>query len=123
MYIRSKPLAAMIIGPLILAASGQSLATDPVPIMAENWITLKDYPESVIRPDPYPEGRVEFTLTVTVEGKASACKITKSSGYERLDEVTCKHLMRRARFEPAKNADGEAIEGSHASFVDWRVPD
>ncbi len=116
-------LITMIIAPLILSASGQSLATDPVPIMIENWITWKDYPNSPVRPDPWPEGRVEFRLRVNALGKVSACQITKSSGYERLDKVTCKILLRRARFKPAKNADGEAIEGSYISYIEWYVPD
>lgn len=66
---------------------------------------------------PIPEGgrdarigkAVILALTVTPDGRASACRIYKSSGLPDTDAVTCRLAKDRLRFKPATNAAGEAV--------------
>jgi protein TonB len=55
---------------------------------------------------------VILALTVSPEGRATACRIYKSSGLPETDEVTCRLARERLRFRPATNAAGEPVIGT-----------
>lgn len=55
---------------------------------------------------------VILALTISPEGRASACRIYKSSGLPDTDEVTCRLAKERLRFKPALNAAGEPVTGT-----------
>jgi protein TonB len=109
-------------------AGSPSIAQDQAQYVAEHsakpindpsvWVTLNDYPT-----DTYDEGTTHFRLTIGPSGRAIKCQITVSSGSERLDEATCRNLIRRARFSPATNSKGEVIVGSHIGTMRWYIPD
>lgn len=84
------------------------------------WITTQDYPTSELRAEH--QGTVRFRVDVDARGRAGQCTILASSGYSGLDEATCKYVSRRARFEPATNADGEAAAGSYMGTIRWIIP-
>jgi TonB family protein len=75
------------------------------PIAPEKWVTSGDYPESAIAFTH--SGLVVVQFTITKEGRAQDCKIKKSGGHERIDEVSCKLVVRRARFVPAKDSQSQ----------------
>ena len=52
---------------------------------------------------------VILALTISPEGRATACRIYKSSGLPDTDEVTCRLAKERLRFKPALNAAGEPV--------------
>jgi periplasmic protein TonB len=52
---------------------------------------------------------VILALTISPEGRATACRIYKSSGLPETDEVTCRLAKDRLRFKPAVNAAGEPV--------------
>ncbi|MEQ1498137.1 MAG: TonB family protein [Novosphingobium sp.] len=83
------------------------------------WLTTDDYPRRGLINQR--EGRVGYRLSIDSAGRATACTVTKSSGFPELDEATCQLLPRRARFDPARN-DGAAVRGSYAGSVTWRLP-
>jgi len=56
------------------------------------------------------------------DGKPTACDITSSSGTPELDEATCKSVMRRARFTPGKDENGQPVGASFSSRVKWVIP-
>jgi protein TonB len=85
---------------------------------------------TVFSADDYPvvaqalgeEGTVEAKLTVSTSGRVSACDIIRSSGHKSLDNATCSVLQRRARFTPARAADGRAIASTVVSPpIVWRL--
>lgn len=86
-----------------------------------NWASDLDYPPGAVR--DHKTGNAEFKLTVAATGMPTACQITKSSGDSRLDKTTCELMMDRARFNPARNEQGMAVEGVFASAVHWQLPE
>lgn len=85
------------------------------------WITDSDYRSSWINRDY--SGVAAFSLEIDARGRVNNCSITQSTGHAALDEATCKLLERRARFEPAKNGDGNAVSGTFNSSVNWKIPE
>jgi len=55
---------------------------------------------------------VILALTISPEGRATACRIYKSSGLPDTDEVTCRLAKERLRFKPALSAAGEPVTGT-----------
>jgi len=69
------------------------------------WVSSFDYPDIALRRGY--EGKVWFLLNVDKEGRSEKCTILRSSGYPVLDVTTCETLLKRARFVPALDKDGE----------------
>jgi protein TonB len=79
-----------------------------------------DYPADAQRNGE--EGTVQAELAVDSKGRVTGCTIVRSSGHASLDETTCSILQRRARFTPARDANGEAIPDSVVTPpVVWRL--
>ena len=85
-----------------------------------NWATTNDYPSRALREER--EGTSGFRLVVGPDGKVADCTITRSSGSPDLDEATCANIRRRARFDPAKDGEGNPTTGSYSSSVRWVIP-
>lgn len=71
---------------------------------AEQWQTADDYPIKALREGR--EGTTNFRLHIGKDGMIKDCVVTQSSGWDDLDEAACDMMMRRARFRPAKDAQG-----------------
>lgn len=52
---------------------------------------------------------VILALTVAPSGRATACRVYKSSGFPETDAVACTLAIQRLRFKPATNAAGEPV--------------
>ncbi|MEZ5734701.1 MAG: energy transducer TonB [Novosphingobium sp.] len=85
------------------------------------WVSTNDYPSRDLREGN--QGLVRYSLTIGADGKVEACTVTQSSGFRGLDEATCKHVSRRARFRPATDGNGEKVTGSYAGSVRWVIPE
>lgn len=86
-----------------------------------SYFSTDDYPGDALR--ARAEGTVSFRLEINAEGRVSRCNIVESSGNASLDAKTCEVLISRARYEPARNAAGEAVPGGDAGRVTWRLPE
>jgi TonB family protein len=84
------------------------------------WVTTNDYPAQALREER--QGTVAFTLQVDAKGAVTNCTVTSSSGTPALDQETCRLIMLRAKFQPAKNKQGRAIAGKFSSRVRWQIP-
>lgn len=84
------------------------------------WVTSNDYPSRALREEL--EGTTRFRLIVSADGRTSHCEVRESSGSLALDQTTCSTIRRRARFNPAIDHQGAAIEGSWTSAVRWQIP-
>lgn len=62
-------------------------------------------------------------LTVGVSGRSEGCTVTRSSGSAVLDSTTCALLVRRFRFDPARDEKGRAVAGTVTRTVRWELPD
>ena len=99
----------------VSAPSGARPAT---PIGQGRWIGTADYPA-----DKTIEGRVRFRVSVDTIGRPAQCEVTQSSGNPWLDDHTCELVLRRARFDPALDGDGNPVDGSYSTMVIWSNPD
>ncbi len=102
------------------AAPAPSLARPPVPRNPQDWVRERDY--RVVIDGPY-DGTVRFTLIVNRRGRAEECIVEENTGPSNLGEIACRALVRRARFEPARDANGVATEGRYSSSVRLQYSD
>lgn len=86
-----------------------------------SWVTNDDYPAAALRGEE--QGRTRFMLTVAADGRPSACTITGSSGSPTLDQAACRLLMKRAKFAPGKDADGQPTGGTWTKSFLWQIPE
>lgn len=84
------------------------------------WVNTSDYPAGALRREN--EGNTSFRLTIDPKGRVSACQVTVSSGWSTLDEATCRLITERARFSPATDRKGRAVEGTYSNRVRWVIP-
>jgi TonB family protein len=99
----------------------RALASMPEPKASPGtWASTKDYPSDLIRAEI--GGEVSFKLDVSAEGLPTSCLVIVSSKNDKLDKVTCKIMMQRAKFKPALTADGSPEASHYISRVRWQVP-
>ena len=48
-------------------------------------------------------------LTINARGTVDQCVIVQSSGHKLLDDTFCRILIKRARFKPARDKDGNPV--------------
>lgn len=84
------------------------------------WVTADDYRANWIRQEM--TGKARFRLEIAEDGRVTKCAITGSSGHPALDQATCALVTRRARFQPARGGEGEAVASSYSNAIDWRLP-
>jgi len=110
---------------LVAAAAG---ATPPprvyrrlVPLTdTAGWFVPGDYPPAAIASKA--EGITHFMVEVGVDGRATACRVTKSSGNPALDAATCRALLARAAFHPMVDRKGRPTTATFENVVRWRLP-
>ncbi|HXG99193.1 MAG TPA: TonB family protein [Sphingomicrobium sp.] len=91
---------------------GGSGGTETRPtIVEQSKLTSRDYPMGAIRAWPR-NGKVFVAVRVQVDGRATDCKVNRSSGNPAIDADTCRLVMAKVRFNPARDRQGRA-------FVDW----
>jgi len=98
----------MILSVLMLAQAATAAPPPPaqdhvVPIFSPN-----DYPKIAV--ENGWSGTARADLTISAAGTVTACKIVQSTGHRLLDDYVCSSLM-RAKFTPAKDENGKAVEG------------
>ncbi|QQV76471.1 energy transducer TonB [Sphingomonas aliaeris] len=91
-----------------------------VPKNPGKWLTFEDYPTAAIRNNE--QGFVVVNFDITANGKVSRCEVTRSSGHTTLDDVPCRLLQRRARFDPATDASGVAVATRGTASFPFRIP-
>jgi protein TonB len=85
-----------------------------------SWASPDDYPARALREER--QGTTGFRVAYDASGKPTGCDVTSSSGHADLDDLTCKLIMRRARFTPGKDRAGNPTAGSYSSRVKWQIP-
>lgn len=106
--------------PVIIPIPVGAPRSDPRPINPGSLIGNADYPSEALRANE--EGTVTFRLAVDAEGRATDCTILTSSRSATLDSATCRLMVRRSRFEPARGEDGKPVASSFVSRIRWALP-
>jgi protein TonB len=103
----------------------QAPTFDPVSAAPRNdpatWITTDDYRSSWIRREWV--GIAGFRLEIAANGTIEQCTITRSTGHNAIDNATCALVSKRAKFQPARGGEGQAVAGSFNGAVEWRLPE
>ena len=101
---------------LLLAAS--AAVSTPVAVRPKgspaHWFRAKDLPKL-----DQKAGLTTFDLTIDRSGLPSTCSIVVPSGSENLDTAVCKTLLKRARFKPSMDADGNTTASVYRERVAW----
>lgn len=80
-----------------------------------NWLGTADYPSEML--EARQPAMVYFRLIVGADGVPTACHIQSTTRPKEFDDVVCKAVMRRARFEPALDAEGLPIVSYYRNSV------
>jgi protein TonB len=83
-----------------------------------NVFSDDDFPDASRRAEEQGVTRVSYV--VGADGKVASCTVTQSSGFPRLDDATCKIIMRRFRFNPATR-DGQPVQETKTQPVRWQL--
>jgi TonB family protein len=117
---RTTPLAALLLAGLVPAAAGAAKPQPAQPVqMLPTLFSDEDYPPSAIRNNE--QGPVGFRLEVGDDGTPSGCAVVSSSGSQALDATTCRLLMERARFRPARDSRGRPTTDQFTGRIIWRM--
>jgi TonB family protein len=79
-----------------------------------------NYPYEAARRDE--QGVVYYRVDVGVNGRVTACEITRTSGSQKLDEGTCAVFRQRMIYDPARDAQGRPVPGEDRGHVTWHLP-
>jgi len=105
-----------------IAASVTAAAPDPAQsVQSKNGeFIFSKYPPRALAAGE--QGPVSFRAEVDQQGNVLACKVTKGSGFERLDNETCELIVNHANFRPTLDSEGKARAAVHDGIVNWRIP-
>jgi TonB family protein len=107
---------------LATAASDEAKATNkPHLLNGSQIMTADDYPLESLRNDE--QGTVKVKLGVDRSGAVTSCTVVKSSGHAALDQKTCALFQARAKFEPALDGSGNAVDSEVTQGVGWKLSD
>lgn len=81
----------------------------------------RDYPDAA--GDAGAEGTVVVRFTVGTDGRASGCRVTRSSGNADLDATTCRLVEQRFRYTPARDASDRPVADVAGWSQDWWIGD
>ena len=107
---------------ILLFALAAAASAEPAPNGTghHSASTSVDYPAEAFR--RREQGRVAFEITISPEGRVSACRVTRSSGSASLDQATCEIMQRGAMFRPARDSHGNAVASTVRSAINWILP-
>ena len=89
------------------------------PELVAGQIRDKDYPAGARAAGH--RGATDTDLAIAADGRVSGCRVTGSSGDADLDATTCRLVLKRFRFLPARDAAGHAVAGEVQYTQDWDV--
>lgn len=94
---------------IVPSESTSNAISEPSPLQVDprKALTRPEYPPTSIRLNE--QGRVLLLLYVLPDGHVGEVKVSRSSGYPRLDASAAREAKRSWRFLPAKSSSGEAI--------------
>jgi len=109
--------------PLLIAmAAAQTVPVSPPPATQSvvSLFSVDDYPPMALSLGW--QGKVVVKLRIGIDGRPRACRIVHSSGHDELDIATCKIMLTRARFSPARDKNGNPVEDDFETPpIEWRI--
>jgi TonB family protein len=69
------------------------------------------------------QGRVVLEWDVSEDGVVELCRPVQPSGSESLDSDTCRLIVSRLRYDPARDSSGVAIRSRDHATINWVLPE
>lgn len=85
-----------------------------------SWVSSKDYPGLLL--ERGVQGIIQFRLLIDADGKVSSCHIQQSTRPAEFDKKVCDIMTKRARFDPALDAQGRPIKSYWRSSFRFMMP-
>jgi TonB family protein len=109
----------------LMMAAVQAVELSLPPSRAEARASLASY----VSRDDYPvsasargeEGEVAFQLTTGADGRVTHCTILATNASSTLANTTCRLMRSRARFTPARDADGQLVADAGMAVLRWSL--
>jgi periplasmic protein TonB len=79
----------------------------------------RDYPPAALRREE--QGTVRVGFTIGTDGRVTSCNVLQSSGSSALDSTTCRIILSRFRYEPARDSFGNPVVETRTQPVTWRI--
>lgn len=92
---------------------------DTPPRQRGGRISKRDYPQSLF--EAGIGGTVEVRYAVEVDGRATGCTVTRSSGHPLLDATTCRLIEQRFRFRPSRDRRGNPVRSFIVQRHSWET--
>jgi protein TonB len=89
------------------------------PRLIRGRLSINDLPEELEQAGI--GGTVSVIYAVEVDGRATNCRITDSSGHRVLDQMTCRLIEQRFRFRPALDEEGRPMRSNLVEDHHWEV--
>ncbi|WP_374942679.1 TonB family protein [Sphingomonas sp.] len=99
------------------SGDGDGDGFDTPPRWKRGRIKDSDYPRAAA--EAGASGNVSVRYLIELDGRASHCVITKSSGNLDLDETTCRLIEQRFRYDPWRDARGRPVLGYVVRDNEW----
>lgn len=99
------------------SGDGDGDGLDTPPRRIRGRITDRDWPAAAAVAGV--SGVVSVRYHVEVDGRATGCRITQSSGNAELDETTCRLIEERFRYRPSLDADGRPVRSTMVVDHEW----
>jgi len=99
------------------SGNGEGGGGDTPPRQTGGRLSTRDLPADLKQPGR--GGTVSVLFTVGVRGRVTDCEVTRSSGNAELDDLTCRLIEQRFRFEPSRDADGRPVESMVEENETW----
>lgn len=86
---------------------------------AASWFSPDDYPSKML--DRNKQAMVNVRVIVDEKGAPATCTIQRSTHPKDFDDLVCRLILKRARFEPALDASGNPVRSFYTQRVTWRL--
>ncbi|MEM6585260.1 MAG: energy transducer TonB [Pseudomonadota bacterium] len=95
--------------------------TPSLPKDQDTWAKqiAQNYPFHLLREGQ--QGTVGVRLTINKQGRPSFCQVLRYDGPASFNDIACLQLLRYARFEPARSAEGEPRASFYLTSVDFKI--
>lgn len=91
------------------------------PRLIRGRLKSSDFPRGVA--EAGISGRVSVRYLVDASGRVARCDVTRSSGSAELDELTCRLIQERFRFEPSRDGRGNPVDAVIVESHEWLTRD
>jgi hypothetical protein len=96
----------------------KAICTELLDSMGNARVPMAINPESWVRPEDLKglvgnRGRVAVSIGISTAGEATYCTVAKASANNSLGALVCQSILRRAKFDPALDKDGQPTASAY----------